>query len=110
MGPQEPIEGFRQIYIERRQLMMDGLRGLGLDFSEPRGAFFLWTNSASTGIHATELAYLLLKEGHVLIFPGTGFGENWGGYLRVSLLQSTELLAEALERMRPIIERYRAGA
>lgn len=60
-------------------------------------------------IHATELSYLLLKEGRVLIFPGTGFGENWGGYLRISVLQSTDLLKEALERMRPIIERYRAG-
>jgi len=101
------IDGFRQIYGERRALMMRGLTDLGLDYSEPRGGFFLWTNSSSTGIHATELAYLLLKEGHVLIFPGTGFGENWGGYLRVSILQDTQLLKEALQRMRPIIERYR---
>ena len=101
------IEGFRHIYGERRALMMQGLSDLGLDYSEPRGGFFLWTNSSSTGIHATELAYLLLKEGHVLIFPGTGFGANWGGYLRVSILQETALLKEALERMRPIIERYR---
>jgi aspartate/methionine/tyrosine aminotransferase len=89
--------------------MMDGLRELRLDFSEPRGAFFLWTNSSPTGIHATELSYLLLKEGHVLIFPGTGFGENWGGYLRISILQSTDLLGEALTRMAPIIARYRAA-
>jgi len=88
--------------------MMDGLTAMGLDYSDPRGAFFLWTNSAPTGIHATELAYLLLKEAHVLIFPGTGFGENWGGYLRISILQSTDLLREALARMQPIIDRYRA--
>lgn len=107
-GPQEPIEQFRQIYDERRRVLMAGLTDLGLDYSDPRGAFFLWTNSAPTGIHATELSYLLLKEGRVLIFPGTGFGANWGGYLRISVLQSTDLLREALERMRPIIERYRA--
>ena len=35
-----------------------------------------------------------------VIQPGTGFGENWGGYLRISILQSTALLQEALERMR----------
>ena len=74
-----------------------------------RGAFFIWTNSASTGIHATELSYLLLKDARILLFPGTGFGENWGGYLRISLLQPVDVLREALERMRPIIERYRAG-
>jgi aminotransferase len=108
LGPQETIDSFRRIYDERRRVMMNGLTALGLDYSEPRGAFFLWTNSGSTGIHATELSYLLLKEGRVLIFPGTGFGSNWGGYLRISVLQSTDLLKEALERMRPIIERYRA--
>jgi len=107
-GTQEPLREFHRIYTERRRLMMDGLTAMGLDYSDPRGAFFLWTNSAPTGIHATELAYLLLKEAHVLIFPGTGFGENWGGYLRISILQSTDLLREALARMQPIIDRYRA--
>ncbi len=106
-GSQEPVREFLRIYDERRRVLMAGLRALGLDYSEPRGAFFLWTNSSSVGIHATELSYLLLKEGRVLIFPGTGFGENWGGYLRISVLQSTDLLREALERMRSVVERYR---
>ncbi|MBK9121733.1 MAG: pyridoxal phosphate-dependent aminotransferase [Chloroflexi bacterium] len=106
-GPDEAIHEFQRIYARRRQIMMDGLSAMGLDYSDPRGAFFLWTNSSSTGIHATELSYLLLAEGRVLIFPGTGFGENWGGYLRISVLQSDELLKEALERMKPIIMRYR---
>ncbi len=108
-GPTEPLEAFRRIYAERRQAMMDGLTAMGLDYSDPRGAFFLWTNSSPTGIHATELSYLLLKEGRVLIFPGTGFGENWGGYLRISILQSTDLIREALHRMTDVIQRYRKG-
>ncbi len=106
-GPDEPLREFQRIYAERRRVMMEGLSAMGLDYSDPRGAFFLWTNSSSTGIHATELSYLLLKEGRVLIFPGTGFGENWGGYLRISYLQATDKIREALERMRPVIERYR---
>jgi aminotransferase len=107
LGSQQPVREFHRIYDARRRVLMDGLRALHLDFSEPRGAFFLWTNSSSVGIHATELSYLLLKEARVLIFPGTGFGENWGSYLRISVLQSTDLLREALERMRRVIERYR---
>lgn len=106
-GPQDAIEEFKQIYAERRQAMMDGLDAMGLNYSDPRGAFFLWTNSASTGIHATELSYLLLKEGKVLIFPGTGFGEQWGGYLRISILQSTDKIREALKRMETVVNNYR---
>lgn len=106
-GTQEPLQEFKRIYAERRQAMMDGLTAMGLDYSDPRGAFFLWTNSASTGIHATELSYLLLKEGKVLIFPGTGFGEQWGGYLRISILQSTDKIREALKRMELVVNTYR---
>jgi len=106
-GPQEPVQEFLRIYTERRHLMMQGLREMGLDFSDPRGGFFLWTISSSTGINATELSYLMLKEGRVLIFPGTGFGDKWDGYLRITLLQSSDELQEALRRMRPVIERYR---
>jgi aminotransferase len=107
-GPQAPIEAFHKIYSERRKFMMDGLNAMGLDYSDPRGAFFLWTDCSSIGVHSTELSYLLLKEAQVLIFPGTGFGENWGGYLRISILQTTDLLREALNRMRPVVEKYRA--
>jgi aminotransferase len=106
-GPAEPVQEFHRIYAERRQIMMQGLSDMGLNYSDPRGAFFLWTDSSSTGIHATELSYLLLKEGRVLIFPGTGFGEQWGGYLRISLLQSGDLIREALSRMKTVVERYR---
>lgn len=105
-GPVEPLHEIKRIYGERRAAMMAGLDAMGLDYSEPRGAFFLWTNSTSTGIHATELSYLLLKEGRVLIFPGTGFGDNWGGYLRISLLQSTDKIREALDRMAAVMARY----
>ena len=89
---------------------MDGLSAMGLDFSEPRGAFFLWTNSSSTGIHATELSYLLLRDGRVLIFPGTGFGEQWGGYLRISILQSSDKIREALARMETVVSNYRVAS
>ncbi len=106
-GPDEPLHEFRRIYADRRAAMGEGLTALGLTYSEPRGAFFYWTNSSSTGIHATELSYLLLKEGDVLIFPGTGFGEKWSGYLRISILQSTDKIREALARMTHVIERYR---
>ena len=109
-GTQEPLHEFQRIYTQRRALMLQGLPAMGLRFSDPRGAFFFWTNSSSIGIHATELSYLLLKEGRVLLFPGTAFGEQWGSYLRISILQSTEQLQEALTRMQPILERYRSEA
>jgi aminotransferase len=106
-GTDEALAEFIPIYEERRKAMKEGLAAMHLNYSDPRGAFFFWTNSTPTGIHATELSYLLLKEANVLIFPGTAFGENWGGYLRISILQSTDKIIEALARMRTVVDNYR---
>jgi aminotransferase len=107
IGPTQPLDEFVKIYAERRAAMKAGLDEMGLSYSDPRGAFFFWTNSGPTGIHATELSYLLLKEGNVLIFPGTGFGPNWGGYLRISILQNTDKIREAVRRMQKVVQQYR---
>lgn len=107
-GPDEPIQEFYRIYDERRQVMMDGLRGTGLDVGDPRGGFFIWPRSASPDIQTTELSYLMLQEAQVLIFPGAGFGENWDAHLRITVLQPTEMIREAVARMRPVLERYRS--
>lgn len=102
-GIDEPIQEFYRIYAERRQVMMDGLNGTGLDAGQPRGGFFLWPRSASVNVQTTELAYLLLQEAHVLLFPGAGFGENWDAHLRITVLQPTAMIREAVERMRPVL-------
>lgn len=108
-GPQDVLADYHRIYDERRKLLMAALDDMGLDYSEPRGAFYLWTRCATIGLHATELSYLLLKEGGVLIFPGTAFGERWGDYLRISVLQATGRIHEALQRMEKVVARYRVN-
>jgi aminotransferase len=106
-GPQDVVQEFHAIYDRRRQLVMAGLRKLGFTFSEPQGAFFIYTNAISSGLPAFELAYLLLREAHVLIFPGTAFGDKWVDWLRISLLQPEDKLLLALERMEGVLQRHR---
>ena len=84
--------------------MAAGLTALGFEYGEPRGGFFFWADSSTTGISALELCYLILKEAKVLIFPGTAFGEAWVDYLRITTLQPVELLTEAISRITPIIQ------
>lgn len=105
-GPQDCVEEYRQIYTERRQVLLEGLDKMGFAYGEPRGGLFVWADSSSTGIHAAELSYLLLKEAGVLIFPGTAFGEKWREYVRITLLEPIEVLKEAVERMMPVVMRY----
>lgn len=106
VGSDDCIEDFKTIYSERRKILGDGLRTMGFDARDPRGGFFFWADSSSTGLRALELSYLLLSEAKVLIFPGTAFGESWQNYLRITTLQPTEVLREAVSRMTPVVQQY----
>ena len=108
-GSDDCIAAFKKIYLARRKLFAEGLDAMGLGYSEPRGGFFFWADSSSTSLRALELSYLLLKEGKVLIFPGTAFGENWSDFLRITILQPTEVLQEAIARMTPVVKTYAKG-
>lgn len=103
-GGDESIDEHRAIYTERRAVLGAGLREMGLRHSEPRGGFFFWSDASSTGLRAIELSYLLLERAHVLIFPGTAFGNAWSDYLRITILQPVERLKEAVTRMTPIMQ------
>lgn len=105
-GPQDCLATFHAIYSRRRAIMLEGLQRLGFTYGLPLGAFYVYSNAAATGLSALELSYLLLKEGRVLIFPGTAFGEQWSEWLRISYLQPEELLRKALDRIATVLERH----
>ena len=46
------VRDFRVIYGERRALLGTGLSAMGLAYGEPRGGFFFWADSSSTGRRA----------------------------------------------------------
>lgn len=109
-GSDACIAASRVIYEERRALMGAGLTAMGLTYPEPRGGFFFWADAASTGMRALELSYLMLRDARVLVFPGNAFGARWNDYLRITVLQPTDLLRDALERLTPVVRRYAAEA
>ncbi|MGH2617141.1 MAG: pyridoxal phosphate-dependent aminotransferase [Thermomicrobiales bacterium] len=105
-GPQECVAEMRETYDARRRLLMAFLDEMGFTYGEPRGGLYIWVNTTSTGIPALELSSRFLDEG-VLIFPGTGFGENWGDYMRMTLLQPIDVLREAIVRMTRALTKLR---
>ena len=102
-GPQECVRAFHAAYDARRRTLMPALDALGFTYGHPYGAFYIFVNTAATGIPAFTLARRLLEEARVLIFPGTGFGAAWGNYLRFSLLQPTPVLLDAVARMERVL-------
>ena len=90
----------RRIYAPRRRRLLDGLAALEIPTAVHGGGFFVWADISRFGLPAERFCRRLLLEARVLMFPGTAFGKRWDRYVRVSMLQSGDLIAEALARVR----------
>lgn len=102
-GPTEVIDEYLAIYTRRRRIVLDTLDRLGFSYGEPRGAFYVFLNASSIGMPAADLSLKLLEEAHVLIFPGTGFGEQWSDYMRAAWLVPEDELTEAMRRIEKVL-------
>jgi len=104
-GGRKSVEEMKREYKRRRELMFEGLNGMGLTCHKPQGAFYMFPSIKNTGLGCMEFAQGLLREEKVAVVPGTAFGGAYGGYLRMSYASSYENLKEALIRMRNFLER-----
>jgi aminotransferase len=87
-------------YEGRRDLLVRGLESIpGLRVSKSEGAFYLFVAVDAFGIPALELAKRLLLEQRVAVAPGTAFGPDGEGYIRLCFASSREDLQEAVRRM-----------
>ena len=91
---------FAQVFAERRRIMVDGLRAIGLGVGfEPAGAFYVLANARHFSGDSLRFAYEILEGCHVAVTPGVAFGQNAEGYLRFSYSASVERIREGLRRL-----------
>ena len=95
-GPQESVRQAAEVYQERRNLLVGGLRDLGFPVALPQATFYVWM-PVENGF---EFARRLLEEAGIVVTPGIGFGQFGENYVRFAITRSKERIAEALDRMR----------
>lgn len=93
------IEAMKEEYDGRRRYLVDGLRSLGLDCFEPKGAFYVFPCIKSTGLTSEEFCEQLLVNQKVACIAGNAFGESGEGYVRMCYAASMHDLKEALRRI-----------
>ena len=97
-GDQQCLADMRDIYTERRDVLIGGLRKLGINVEPPKATFYVWFEVPS-GYSSASFAALLLEKSGIVATPGNGFGSPGEGYVRMALTVSKERLAEAVERI-----------
>jgi aspartate/methionine/tyrosine aminotransferase len=99
-GPQDWVAAMVAEYRRRRDRVVAGLNAIpGVRCREPQGAFYVFPNIGGLNLSSDVLAERILHETGVALLPGTAFGANGEGYLRLSYATSMGNLDQALERI-----------
>lgn len=87
------------IYKERRDVLVEGLKGLGWNINKPKATFYVWA-SVPSGYTSMELSKTLLDKYGIVVTPGVGFGQNGEGFIRFALTVSVDRIKESIERIK----------
>jgi alanine-synthesizing transaminase len=101
-GPQTCVEETRQIYKERRDVLVEGLAQAGWTIPVPKASMFAWAPIPEPFKHlgCMEFAKLLLTQADVAVAPGTGFGEQGEGFVRIALVENKHRIRQAVRSIR----------
>ncbi len=87
-----------QVFEKRRNRFCEKIAAIPkLKPFKPQGAFYLFVNSAATGLDSVTLSDRLLHEAHVAVVPGKPFGSDH--HIRLSFATSDTLLNQAADRL-----------
>ncbi|QDS37866.1 aminotransferase class I/II-fold pyridoxal phosphate-dependent enzyme [Brevibacillus brevis] len=83
------------VYQERRDVLLGALAKAGWSIPSPKATMFVWA-AVPNGWTSREFAFALLEKAGVVVVPGSAFGEEGEGYVRMALVQPPEILLEAV--------------
>ena len=93
------------VYQGRRDALCDGLARVGWDVPKPAATMFVWARIPAA--HAAEgsqaFAVRLLKDAHVAVSPGSGFGADGEGYVRFALVENEQRIGQAVRGLRHVL-------
>jgi len=100
-APDYPRE-VNEIYLGRRNILVDGLARIGWDIPKPQGTMFVWAPLPEPyeEMGSLEFAKMLVKEAKVAVSPGVGFGPGGEGFVRFALVENEQRIGQALRGIR----------
>ena len=89
-------------YARKRDILCDGLAGMGYKFIKPAGTFYLFPRSPIPD--DVEFANAL-KDERVLVVPGSGF--DGPGHFRIAFCVDDEVIRNSMPSFQKAIEKYK---
>ena len=105
-GPQDCIDEAREVYRQRRDVLVESFGRAGWDIPSPDASMFAWVPLPPKFAHlgSVEFSKLLMREASVAVSPGVGFGENGEGYVRMALVENEQRIRQAARNLRALLQ------
>ncbi len=101
-GPQGEVVSMVAEFRTRRDMLVAGLRDLGIPCNMPGGAFYVFPDVSKLGGGDT-ITDKLLKDALIAATPGSAFGPGGMNHVRLSYATSQSRIKQALERIAKIV-------
>jgi LL-diaminopimelate aminotransferase len=101
-GPVDFKNERNRVFQERRDVVVKGLREIGLEVDAPRATFYIWS-TVPKGYTSHDFCLKVLDEVDLWMIPGSIYGKYGEGYLRIALTHPAERLGEAMDRLKKFI-------
>ena len=99
-GEQEAIKSMMESYRRRRDLLVNGLNSIpGIKCHLPGGAFYAFPNISSFGLTSEKFTNIMLERGNVAVLPGSNFGTQGEGFVRLVYASSETNIQIALDKI-----------
>ena len=105
-GPQECIAEIREVYKQRRDVLVDSMARSGWDIPSPPASMFAWSPIPEKFRHIGSLGFstLLLEQADVAVAPGIGFGEYGEGFVRIGLVENEQRIRQAARGVKRLMQ------
>ncbi|HJD48208.1 MAG TPA: aminotransferase class I/II-fold pyridoxal phosphate-dependent enzyme [Candidatus Mediterraneibacter norfolkensis] len=95
-GPDDFIEEQRQEYGARNRALCGGLRRIGWNVPDSQGTMFVWAKIPEEYESSADFCMKLMERTGVIVTPGSAFGSNGEGYVRMALVVDEKMISEII--------------
>ena len=82
-----------------------GLNRIGWEIEPPKGTMFVWARIPEPykDMTSVEFCSWLVKEAHVALSPGVGFGPGGEGHVRFALIENEQRINQGIRNLKRVL-------
>ncbi|MBC2581792.1 aminotransferase class I/II-fold pyridoxal phosphate-dependent enzyme [Clostridium sp. DJ247] len=94
------VDIVRDTYKKRRDILIDGLNNIGWKTDKSPGSMFVWAPIPSNYSSSLEFTMDLMDKTGVIVVPGSSFGTEGEGFVRIALVENENRILKAIENIK----------